>query len=122
LETIFLRKFGENKTPTTLVLELSGIKMDAKELVNDYNRCFLSLLRQILRASNPTEDVSIEFYTSSLHISMAIFVNNVEKSTLEEAFQEALKVEKNMMSLKGNPGEESSKYKGKSKATMSKPS
>jgi hypothetical protein len=44
-ETIFLRKFGENKMPTTLVLELSRIKMDSKELVNDYNQCFLTLLK-----------------------------------------------------------------------------
>jgi hypothetical protein len=37
-------------------------------------------------------------------------------------FQESLKVEKNMMSLKGNPGSEPSKDKGKNKETMSKPS
>jgi hypothetical protein len=50
-------------------------------------------------------------------MSMVMFVKNVEKATLEEAFQEALKVEKNMLSLKGNPGEESSKDKGKTKET-----
>jgi hypothetical protein len=44
-ETIFFRKFGENKTPTTLFLELSRVKMDSKELVNDYNQCFVSLLK-----------------------------------------------------------------------------
>jgi hypothetical protein len=55
-------------------------------------------------------------------MSMVMFVKNDEKSTLEEAFQEALKFENNMMSLKGNPGAESSKDKGKVKATMSKPS
>jgi hypothetical protein len=54
-------------------------------------------------------------------MSMVMFVKNPKKSTLEEAFQESLKVEKNMMSLKGNPGAESSKDKGKSKSTMSKP-
>jgi hypothetical protein len=44
-ETIFLRKFGENKTPTTQVLELSRVKMDSKELVTDYNQHFLTLLK-----------------------------------------------------------------------------
>jgi hypothetical protein len=34
-------------------------------------------------------------------MSMAMYVKNSEKGTLEEAFQEALKFEKNMMSLKG---------------------
>jgi hypothetical protein len=37
-ETILLRKFGENKTLATLVLELSRVKMDSKELVKDYNQ------------------------------------------------------------------------------------
>jgi hypothetical protein len=44
-ETIFLRKFGENKMLATLVLELSRIKMDSKELVNDYNQHFLTILK-----------------------------------------------------------------------------
>jgi hypothetical protein len=90
-------------------------------MVNDYNQHFLTLLRCIPRASKPVEDISIELYTSGLPMSMEMFVKNAEKSTLEEAFQEALKVEKNMMSLKGNPGEESSKDKGKSKEIVSKP-
>jgi hypothetical protein len=55
-------------------------------------------------------------------MSMVIFVKNAEKSTFEEYFQEALKVEKNMLSLKGNLGAEPSKDKGKTKETMSKPS
>jgi hypothetical protein len=37
-------------------------------------------------------------------MSMVMFVKNVEKGTLEEAFQEALKFEKNLLSLKGNHG------------------
>jgi hypothetical protein len=36
-------------------------------------------------------------------MSMAMFVKNAEKDTLEATFQEALKIEKNMLSLKGNP-------------------
>jgi hypothetical protein len=54
-------------------------------------------------------------------MSMTMFVKNVEKSTVEEAFQEALKVQNNMSSFKGNCGEESSKEKGKAKETMTKP-
>jgi hypothetical protein len=49
-------------------------------------------------------------------MSMVMFVKNAEKDTLEETFQEALKIEKNMISLKVNPGEESSKDKAKAKA------
>jgi hypothetical protein len=38
--------------------------------------------------------VSIEFYTSSLPVSMAMFVKRDEKGTLEDTFKEAIKVEK----------------------------
>jgi hypothetical protein len=44
---------------------------------------------------------------------MAMYVKNDEKGTLEEAFEEDLKFEKNMMSLKGNSSSEPSKDKGK---------
>jgi hypothetical protein len=39
-ETTFTEKFGEDKSPTTLVLELSRIKMDSKEKVKDFNQRF----------------------------------------------------------------------------------
>jgi hypothetical protein len=48
-------------------------------------------------------------------MSMAMFVKNAEKYTLEETFQEALKIENNILSLKGNPGEEYSKDKAMNK-------
>jgi hypothetical protein len=44
-------------------------------------------------------------------MSMAMFVKNAKKTTLEEKFKEALKIEKNILSLKGNLGVESYKYK-----------
>jgi hypothetical protein len=75
-ETIFLRKFGEKKTPTTLVLELSRVKMDSKEHVNYYNQHFLTLLKQIPRASKLVEDITIEFYNFVLPMSMAMYVKN----------------------------------------------
>jgi hypothetical protein len=64
----------------------------------------------------PVEGITIEFYTSSLSMSMDMFVKNTEKASLEETFQEALKIEKNMLSLKGNIGGKSSKDKAKTKA------
>jgi hypothetical protein len=42
---------------------------------------------------------------------MAMFVKRDEKNTLEATFKESIKVEKDMLSLKGNLGVESSKYK-----------
>jgi hypothetical protein len=43
-------------------------------------------------------------------------LKTLEKDTLEATFQEALKIEKNMLSLKWNPGVESSKDKAKTKS------
>jgi hypothetical protein len=37
-ETTFIEKFGEDKTPTTLVLDLSRIKMEAKEKIKYFNQ------------------------------------------------------------------------------------
>jgi hypothetical protein len=53
-------------------------------------------------------------------MSMAMYVKNSEKDTLEEAFQEALKFEKKLLSLKGSSNSEPSKDKGKSKISTSK--
>jgi hypothetical protein len=43
----------------------------------------------------------IGFYTSGLPMSMAMYVKNYEKDTLEESFQEALKFEKKNVKFKG---------------------
>jgi hypothetical protein len=76
----------------TLVLYISRIKMDTNEKVKYFNQHLFSLLKQIPRASKPVEDVTIEFYTSSLPMSMAMFVKNAEKIPLRQTFQEALKI------------------------------
>jgi hypothetical protein len=40
---------------------------------------------------------------------MTMFVKNADKITLEATFEEAIKIKKNIVSLKGNPREKSSK-------------
>jgi hypothetical protein len=77
--------------------------MDSKEKVKDFNQRFLSLINKILDTYKPTNDVPIEFYTSSIPFSMAMFVKSAKKTNLEDTFKEAIKVEKYMISLKGNP-------------------
>ena len=56
-QTSFFDKFGGDKTPTILVLELSHIRMDDKEKVKDFNQCFLSLRNKIPTESRPIEGV-----------------------------------------------------------------
>jgi hypothetical protein len=95
--------------------------MDTKDLVIDYNQHFITQLKIIPHASKPVEDVTVEFYTSGFPIYLAMHVNNTEKCTPEEPFQEALKFEKKLLIFKGNLGSKPSQYKGKSKENSSKP-
>jgi hypothetical protein len=81
-------------------------------------------MKRIPQASKPVEDVCIEFYSSTLSMSMEMFVKNAEKTTLEATFKEALKVERNMLGLKGNPGVEyfKDKINPKTKSDVTKTS
>ena len=49
----FLDKFGEDKTPALLSLELSRIKMEPKERIKYFNQRFITLKNKILVASQP---------------------------------------------------------------------
>jgi hypothetical protein len=42
-ESCFLEKFGDNKPPEVLVMDLSSLKMNPKEKVKDFNQIFLTL-------------------------------------------------------------------------------
>ena len=93
-----LDKFGEDKTPVLLALELSQIKMEPKEIIKYFNQRFLTLKNKILVASQPPEDIIIENYTSSLPKYSGMFVKRAGKTMLVETFEEAIKVEKDSMS------------------------
>jgi hypothetical protein len=56
--------------------------MEEKDKVKDFNQIFLTLINKIPLASKPADDVSIEFYTSSLLVSMTMFVKRDKKGTL----------------------------------------
>ena len=75
----FLDKFGEDKTPALLALELSRIKMEPKERIKDFNQRFLTLKNKIPVASQPPEDIIIENYTSSLPKYPGMFVKRMVK-------------------------------------------
>lgn len=76
--------------------------MDGKEKVKDFNQRFLSLRNKILTESRPTKEVVTKFYNSVLPQTMAMFVKQAQKLTLQGNFAEAIKVEKDLASLKVN--------------------
>ena len=98
LNKAFLVKFGEDKTPPLLALELSQIKMEPKERIKDFNQRFLALKNKIPVTSQPLEDIIIENYTSALPKYPGMFVKRGGKTTLVETFEKAIKVEKDSMS------------------------
>ena len=100
----FINKFGDDKSPAVLVSELSKIHIEPKEKVKDFNQHFLTLRNRIPATSRPTEDVTIEFYTSALPGKIAMFVRQKAKLTLAENFEEAIKVEKDVFATKANSG------------------
>ena len=95
-----MNKFEDDKTPVALVLELSRIRMETKIKEKYFNQRFLTLRNRIPATSRPAEDVTVEFYTSSLPVSMAMFVRRAAKLTLAENFEEAIKFEKTCLLLK----------------------
>jgi hypothetical protein len=68
------------------------------------------VLNWISIASNPNDEFLMEFYTNALPHSMAMWVKMAKKSTLIETFDQALKVEKEMSSLRTNPYYGENKY------------
>lgn len=58
----FSGKFGDDKTPAALVLELSRLKMETKEKVKDFNTRFNTLFNRILANARPTDEVLMELY------------------------------------------------------------
>jgi hypothetical protein len=59
--------------------------LESKENVKCFNQRFITLINKIPLASNLVDDVSIELYTSSLPISMEMFVKKEKKDTMEGA-------------------------------------
>jgi len=101
-EEIFLKKYGDDKTPADLVMELSRMKIEPKERVKDFNQRFLTLRDKIPPILRPAEEVTIEFYTKGLLITIAMFVKRSKLATVDELFDESILIEKDRNSLIGN--------------------
>jgi hypothetical protein len=99
-ESCFLEKFGDGKPLEVLVMDLSNLKMNAKEKVKDFNQRFLTLKNRIPADSMPAESLVIAYYIKALHQSIAIWVKRSKKATLLEAFEEGTQIEKDILSLK----------------------
>ena len=80
--------------------------MDGKEKVKDFNQCFINLRNKIPVESRPTKGVVTKFYTSALLQTMAMFVKQAQNTTFQGNFAEAIRVKKDLSSLKVNQGDD----------------
>ena len=118
-----MTKFGDDRSISTLLNDISNWKIEPKEPVKEFNARFNKLLNKIHIDSQPSEQVRIEWYITALPSNIEIFVDRAEKPTLAENMKEAIAVEKRITSLeKKNSIEErkskkvSFKYDSKKKA------
>jgi len=101
-EEVFLKKYGDDKTPTDFVIELSQMKIGPKERVKDFNQIFLTLRDKIPPTLRPAKEVTIKFYTKGLPVTIAMFVKRTKLATLAKVFDETILVEKYINSLISN--------------------
>jgi hypothetical protein len=79
-ETTFISQFGDDKTSGMMVLELSRMRCDKKDIIKDFSQRFISHLNRI--PEKPAESIQVEFYTVALPPSVAMFVKARQKRTL----------------------------------------
>ena len=101
-EQVFLKKYGDDKTPADLVMDLSRMRLGPKERIKDFNQRFLTLRDKIPATQRPAEEVTIQFYTKALPPTIAMFVKRAKLETLAEVFDETILIEKDRNSIVGN--------------------
>jgi len=95
----FLTKFGDDRSTTTLIDELSYLKDEPRELIKGLNSRFNKLLNKIPASSKPSNEVQNEWYISALPSNSTIFVDMDAKPTLDENMKEEITVEKHILAI-----------------------
>jgi hypothetical protein len=68
------------------------IKMDKREWIKYFNQCLTTILNEFSANSILVEEVVVEYYTSTLHASISMFVKRARKKNLVEKFKESKNV------------------------------
>ena len=96
-ENAFITQFGDDKTLGTLLIQISRLRINMNEKVKDFNQRFITLLNKV--PDKLLEAIQVAYYTTSLPLTVAMFVKRKEIRTLEENFEEAIKIEKDLTSI-----------------------
>lgn len=95
----FLTKFGDDRSMTTLINDLSNLKAEPKEPIKDFKSRFNKLLNKIPATSKPSDEIQNEWYISSLPSNTTIFINRAAKPTLAENMKEVIAIEKHILTV-----------------------
>ena len=74
--------------------------MDKKEKVQDFNQRFAAHLNNFSATTNPAEENLIEYYSSTLYPSIAMFVKRAVNPSLEKTYEVSSKVEAKLDTIK----------------------
>ena len=96
-ENAFIVRFGDDKISGTLLLKISSLNINKNEKVKEFNQRFITLLNKI--PNKPSVAIQVEYYFVALPLIVTMFVKRKEIRTLEENFEEAIKVEKDLTSI-----------------------
>ena len=99
---LFTQKFGDDKTPDELFIELSYMKTKSKERVKDYNQWFSYLKNRIPSIVLLVEELLVAYYIKGLLTQIGMWVKRDCKDSLQDAFSEEIQVERDMFYLKEN--------------------
>ena len=77
-----------------MLLELAKLKVNENEKVKEFNQRFITLPNKI--PDKPPEAIQVEYYTIALPLTVAMFVKRKGLRTLEENFEEAIQIEKDL--------------------------
>ena len=79
---LFTQKFGDDKTPEELVIELSSMKTKGKERVKDYNHQSSYLKNRILNTVLPIVELVVAYYIKGLPTQISMWVKMSRKESL----------------------------------------
>ena len=76
---LFTQKFGDDKTPEELVIELSSMKTKGKKRVKDYNHRFSYLKNRIPNTVLPVKELLVAYYIKGLLAQISMWVKRDPK-------------------------------------------
>ena len=88
----FLTKFGDDRSMSTILNNLSNFKVEPKELIKYFNSHINKLLNKIPTTSKPSDEVQNEWYIFALPSNTIIFIDRAAKLTLAENMKEAIAI------------------------------